>query len=285
MTTLQECFSCHQKKQCESLEMGINGAGAVAAITGTKEKNFFKQVDTFYICNDCAQEKTPKATGTLWVWYTIIMVVAYAGYGASIAGISAGARGMPGGMMLGSLAIFVKIILGMVLAMQSGFSTGKKMLLLFLAFFPFFGDIALFSQKKKIDLNKKRTAVLKPLVTQYYAQRESDKQVLKKQLETGEAVDPQALAQLKAEEEANAARVEKGQESTRRGNIWYTLAWTAFTVILLIQGMDVYGSGRGYMQLFGSIRLSKESFFVLIAVLLVIDVTSLVGLFKKKKSD
>ncbi len=164
MVTVHECFSCHETKPCQSLTMGINGAGAVSAVTGTKEGNFFKTLDTFYICPACVQSKSTKNANALWIWYTILLIISYIVYAVFLPRVALNAEFIT----LAAISFFAKLSIGMILVMQSGFSVGKKVLFLFLQFSPIVGDVALFSQKKKIDMNRKSVDVLKPLVTQYY---------------------------------------------------------------------------------------------------------------------
>lgn len=55
-----------------------------------------------------------------------------------------------------------------------------------------------------------------------------------------------------------------------------------FTIVIAIVGISSYSSGGGYMTFFG-ISLSSGMFFLLIAVLVVIDVFSVINAFKAEK--
>ena len=79
--------------------------------------------------------------------------------------------------------------------------------------------------------------------------------------------------------------MEAQAKKANRGNIWYAVLSFLFTIALAIYGADVYQSGRGYMQLFGTLKLSKREFMVLIILLLIGDVIYLVSTLKKKNRN
>ena len=286
MNTIHECFHCHNNKECQSVVMGVSNAGTVRPIMATREESVYKQWDSFYICQDCSDELGGKPTHT-WAIYTVLMIAAYVGLALFYTGANSSSVLSPSaqlGMGFGALAFFAKWIMAMFLLMNTTLSTGKKIVFIFLSFSPILGDIILFSQKKNIAAFKKNVAALTPLVTDYYNEKNQQQTLLKEKIKAGEKVDPAVIKQLEAEETLDEVKREKAEASVRRGNLWYSLAWTAITLLLFAQGINAYGSGRGYMELFGSIRLEENQFYILIGILLLINVFSVVGYFKKKKS-
>ena len=72
------------------------------------------------------------------------------------------------------------------------------------------------------------------------------------------------------------------QERNRKGNIVYGILGLVITLMIMFRGISLYSSGTGYYRLFNSIDLSKGGFTVFIIVLLILDISYIVGAVRRK---
>ena len=130
--------------------------------------------------------------------------------------------------------------------------------------------------------------ILKPLARESLQQKAEQAQELERRIEENEDMDEETLqlyekqqAENKEREKLQKEELAKREAGARKGNLAYALVGIAFTILLALRGQELYGSGRGYFELFG-IRLSSGAFTALIAVLVVYDLIALVSALRKK---
>ncbi len=78
-------------------------------------------------------------------------------------------------------------------------------------------------------------------------------------------------------------KVEEKPAKSARSNLIFAAVGIAFTLFLAIKGVSVYGSGRGYLMLFNTIRLNGLQFALIIAVFVIADAAALLSALKSKK--
>ncbi len=285
MTEHTKCCICGQEADCVECTFGTNDSSAKPALVTESMVVTFLKMCRLPICEACAREKG-KAPTRAWVTLLISSLLFFpCVVGFSFAARQAG-RSLPVyGVLMIILAVvswFAQMIAGIMLVFKGGFGKGKMFLLVFAQFFPVFGGLVLLLVRGKINRSARAVNALSPVARERFALEDAKEAELKRQVESGEATDPELLREHKQNEEIKRAQQEKNTATVRRGNIGSALCGIAITVIVMLQGLEAYGSGRGYMQLFGSIELSSEMFALLIVGLLIFDVASLVSALRKR---
>lgn len=277
------CMLCTQDQNLLTLRYGKRTNAALPEhITHQAMEKQFARIEDFPICPHCIQShgKSPRKA---WTWYWGLTLLFYA---CLIATVLPSVRGSSNNqltllMIPFTLTYFTRIGFGMYLSMSSGLSYGKLILMLIAQFMPIWSEITLLCLRKRITKLLQAKSALKPLITTHFDTLRTQREALKQQIESGEITDQATIQALRQQESLEAAQTEQQQKAVTKGNIWQALAGFAITIVILLQGLDAY-SGRGYMELFNSIRLSESQFYLLIAGLLIFDTASLVNALKKR---
>ncbi len=282
----QTCALCGKEGAQTTLLYGKNYAGKAVLVQNKMAERQFAQVREFSVCADCslAKGKTPRKA---WIWYIVTTILIYGCIFISARFMNAADSQLRvlGSILLGcgTLSLFVRWCVGMYLMMQSGAGYAASVFLLFIQIMPIASEISILALRKRINARKRAVTALKPVVQEKFDEIAAQEEDLKKKIEQGEITDEKTIREFRQKESVTEARAQENQNAVKRGNIWYAIGGFAFTLLIFLQGMDAY-SGRGYMQLFNSIRLSEGQFYLFIVALLVFDVIALMGAVRKKKS-
>ena len=287
------CSICGKEKECTTVcfipAAGKKDAVVLKPYTGVRDTTYPGE---FYMhaCADCAAEKGKSTKGA---WLTVL-----AGYLVMIAGIALNAS-VPASSGVNGLGIFlvmagwlVSLCAGCALVFKARFelSPGRMFLPIFLLFFPFLGLLALAVMAKRINRCARAASALKTEAEAgRRAEREKD-EALAQRIESGaplteeeqKTIEERKKEKEAAERQAEYARAEQA-EKANKSNLIHAVIGIIITIILGFYGASVYSSGRGYMTLFRSIRLSPGGFAAVIAVLIIWDVAVLVSALKNRK--
>ena len=277
------CCVCGQEAECVQCCFGTNVANSKPAVITESMNIILQRMCRLPICDKCARERG-KAPRRAWT-VLIIAALAYAGslFPLSTIMLTYSQLPAPGVLLLILLCIglLVQLSAGIVLIMKSGFGKGKLMMLALLQMAPF-GGFLLLPFKKAIDRNACAIDALVPVARERFQAEDAKEAELQRQVQTGQAPDPALVREHKQNEALKQAQQERNEEQARKGNIGSALLGMAFTVMIMLQGCEAYGSGRGYMELFGAIELSREMFTLLIVAMLIFDVLLLVNALRKR---
>ncbi len=284
MISSGKCDVCGKVAECVHRTFGTadtaNDPAALTDYAGDVQLSAYKRTGTFAICDDCA-----KAAGTpaSKAWVTLLVAaVLYPGLIYLSRYTMAGTDALLPilSIVLIFAAMIVQLSAAMTLLMGAGFSKGRTMGLSLLQMVPFAGFLV-FAYKRSIDRGIRAMRALKPVARKRFLADEQENATLRQMAESGELTDTEKLREYQRSEARRMAQAEAAHESARKGKIWGALLGIGVTVIIMLQGCNVYSTRTGYMTLFRTIELTPETFALVIGALVVFDVVALVRAFKR----
>ena len=289
----KRCDLCGEQKECVTVTFIPGkepGAYKQKPYMGVNEVYMDGEMD-LSCCEECGLEHgtVPRKT---WIWAIIghaLMIAGIAGIAAASASKSSGAIG--GMSVLISIGWIISLIAGMSVVFKSRLGSGKAGMFfgMFAAFFPGWSLLSLLIRAKKMNRIQRAVTALTPIAAQRAREAKEKDEAIQRRMESGAPLTEEEQREIEEHEKekerlertAQASR-EAQAERARKGNLTYAIIGIAVTVLIGLQGLSAYSSGRGYMQLFHSIDLTAGQFGILIAVLLVYDVAAIVSALKKK---
>lgn len=281
------CDICGQEGQCIPVTF-IPGAGKDGVMVKPYKGmagNASKEI-SLQVCEACGRECGRTCKGS-WITALIGHFLTIAGYFLLTKGRDYG----PVSSMMIIIGWVMAIIASTILVVNIHHERGKKGLFVpvFLICIPMVGMLPLLLYGKSINRCCRAKTALRPVAVERQRAAQAQNEAMARREEKGEALTEAEQAQLadwKQEQEAAARQEQSALEAQAKkangGNLWYAVLSLLFTIALAIYGADVYQSGRGYMQLFGTLKLSGREFMVLIILLLIGDVIYLLSALKKK---
>ena len=273
------CDICGQEGQCIPVTFIPDGSkdGVMVKPYKGMAGNASKEI-SLQVCEACGREhgRTCK-----WAWITALIgqLLTIAGYLLLTKGRDYG----PVSSMMIIIGWVMAIIASTILVVNIHHERGKKGMFVpvFLTCLPMVGLLPLLLYGKSINRCCRARTALLPVAVERQRAAQAQIESMARMEEKGEALTEAEQAQMadwKQEQSALEAQVDKANG----GNLWYAVLSLLLTIALAIYGADVYQSGRGYMQLFGTLKLSEREFTVIIILLLIGDVIYLVSTLKKK---
>ena len=292
-TETKRCDLCGEQKECVTVTF-IPGKEP-----GTYRQKPYMGVNEVYMdgevslsaCEECGLEhgSPPRKT---WIWAIIghaLMIAGIAGVAAASASKSTAAIGLSAALI--SVGWIISLIAGISVVFKSRIGSGQAGMFfgMFAAFFPGWSLLSLLVRAKKLNRCQRAVTALAPLAAERAREAKEKDEAIARRVESGAPLTEEEQREIEEHERekerqertAQASR-EAQAERARKGNLTYAIIGVVVTVIIGLQGLQAYGSGRGYMQLFHSIDLTAGQFGILIAALLVYDVAAIVSALKKK---
>ena len=284
MISSGKCDVCGKTAECVHRTFGTadtaNNPVALTDYAGDVQLSAYKRTGTFAICDDCAKAAAVPASKA-WITLLVAAVLypaliylsryAMAGAGDVLPILS---------IVLIFAAMIVQLSAAMTLLMSAGFGKGKTMGLSLLQMVPLAGFLV-FAYKRSIDRGIRAVRALKPVAKKRFLADEKENTTLRQMAESGQLTDEEKLREYQRSEARRIAQQEAAHESARKGKVWGALLGIAVTVIIMLQGCNVYSNHTGYMTLFRTIELTPETFALVIGALVVFDVVALVRAFKR----
>lgn len=287
----QTCSLCGREAECTEVMFGRNAVNGKPFPVMKNNALIAQNVVRLYACDDCGHTrgKTPKS----WIVNIISQIAIIVGLVLAIPAMGGSGRSMNAagalGLMLTGVAWFVMLISGCVLVTKGDFTTGGAAGRAMMQMFPIVGLLVLLPSAQRINDTARAVSALKPEVDNLTrADQERDAEIAAR-LERGDLVSAEEKAayekrqseQKAVEAEAQYMKAEQ-QERNRKGNIVYGILGLVITLMIMFRGISLYSSGTGYYRLFNSIDLSKGGFTVFIIVLLILDISYIVGAVRRK---
>ena len=289
----RRCDICGEQKECVTITF-IPGKGP----DDVKQKPYMGVNDVMmegetYLscCDECGQEHgtVPRK---LWVWAIIGHVLLIAAFVGMVVGSVNKTTSMIGySSALIGIGWIITLIAGMIIVFKSRIGSGKAGMFfgMFAAFFPGWSLLSLLIRAKKLNRCQRALTALTPVASQRRREAREKDETIAQRMESGAPLTEEEQREIEAHEQEKArteqamkASREAQQERARKGNLTYAIIGVVVTVIIGLQGLTAYSSGRGYMQLFHSIDLTAGQFGILIVALLVMDVLAIASALKKK---
>ena len=292
-TQERTCDICGQRKECVTVPF-IPGKGE----DGVKQKPYMGINDVMMegemslsCCEECGLEhgSVPRKT---WTWAIIghgLMIVGFVCTALASASKSTGAIGLASALI--AVGWIISLIVGISVVFKSRIGSGKAGMFfgMFAAFFPGWSLLSLLIRAKKMNRIQRAVTALTPVAEQKRREARETDAAIEQRIASGAPLTEEEQREIEAHQKEKERREremqysrEAQQERARKGNLTYAILGIIVTIIIGLQGLSAYSSGRGYMQLFHSIDLTSGQFGALIAGLLVVDVLAIVSALKKK---
>ena len=292
-TETKTCDLCGERKECVTVAF-IPGKGPddvkVKPYMGINEVMMDGET-SLCACEECGLEhgSAPRKT---WTWAIIghaCMILGIVGTAAASASKSTAGIGACSALI--GVGWLISLIAGIAVVFKSRQGSGQAGMFfgMFAAFFPGLSLLSLLIRAKRLNRIQRAVTALTPLASRRRRESRERDEAVERLRSSGAPLTEEEQREIEAHE-AEKARTEQNMqysreaqaERVRKGNLMYAILGIVVTIIIGLQGLNAYGSGRGYMQLFHSIDLSPGAFGGIIAALLVYDVAALVSALKKK---
>lgn len=289
---VRTCTVCGQETECTPAVFTGTEKASLKAYTG-KVTIYDPSEFTLYICDNCGLQKgtVPKKAWIFAIVGHVLMVIGLVLMLLSGSGRDTADLFPLGLVFFGLLGWIIATIAGCVLMAKLRFEApdgGFKSILGQMV--PVLSLIQLIRKSGAINRCYRAFSALKPEAELNLQRRKEHEQELNELVESGKP--------LTAEQEAERVSLEKDrqkkeqiaqgyreqlEERTSKGNMTGSVIGLLITIGLAIWGISVYSSGRGYMTLFRTIKLSPGAFAAVIGVFLLFDIISIVSAVKNRK--